>query len=72
MSIQKSEQRAVEYRVRAEAANAAAEACELARPREQHEAAAAVWTQLAVAEERRAADRLIFLGAADRAPGDEA
>ncbi|HEY8616871.1 hypothetical protein [Phenylobacterium sp.] len=64
MSTQKSDARAVEYRVRADAATAAAGACQLDRMREQHEAAAAVWTQLAEAEERRARERLVFHGAA--------
>jgi hypothetical protein len=49
----KSEVRSTEYRARADAAFAAAEACVLAHPREQHELAAATWTRMADAEERR-------------------
>jgi hypothetical protein len=50
----KYELKAVEYRVRAEAATAAAGTCDLERARQQHELAAARWTELAEAEERRA------------------
>jgi hypothetical protein len=49
----KSEVRSTEYRARADAATAAAEACVLAHPREQHELAAATWNRMAEAEERR-------------------
>jgi len=67
-SNSKSEIRAAEYRARAEAATAAAEACVLAQPRQQHEAAAARWAELAKGEEDRAAKRDILLGAAHLAP----
>ena len=57
MSSDKIDLRAAEYRARAEAASAAARASSLDRQREQQELAAARWTDLAVAEERRAAER---------------
>jgi hypothetical protein len=68
MSTQKSEQRAAEYRVRAAAASDAAEACDLVRMREQHEAAAAVWIGLAEAEELRARERLMDMRPAALGP----
>ncbi|WP_334163822.1 hypothetical protein [Phenylobacterium sp.] len=64
MTTQKSEIRAVEYRARAEASAQAAQGCALDRTREQHERAAAVWADLAEAEERRARNGRVFLGAA--------
>ena len=66
-SNSKSEIRAAEYRARAEAAAAAAEACVLDQPRQQHEAAAVRWAELAKGEEDRAARRDILLGTAELA-----
>lgn len=54
MSLSKYELKAQEYRARAQDAAAAAKACGLDRAREQHELAAAKWTELAEAEEGRA------------------
>lgn len=54
---QKSEVKSMEYRARAAAAEAAADACILDQPRKQHEKAAATWTHLAEAEEHRASER---------------
>jgi hypothetical protein len=64
MSTSKSELKVVEYRARAEAAASAAAACQLDRQREQHEASAAVWNQMADAEERRARERAVHLAPA--------
>ncbi len=52
----KGELKAQEYRTRAEDALASAEATRLARVQEQRRRAAAVWTGMAEAEERRAQD----------------
>lgn len=54
MSLSKYELKALEYRARAQDAAAAAQASRLERAREQHEIAAARWTELAEAEEGRA------------------
>jgi hypothetical protein len=62
MSLQKSETRAREYRTRAEAATAAAEACLLEQPRLQNVAAATRWTEMAEAEERRSAELRLHAG----------
>ena len=60
MSNSKAGVRAAEYRERARAATEAAQACVLEQPRQQHELAAARWTELAEGEEDRAAKRDAF------------
>lgn len=64
MTTSKYELKALEYRVRAEAAAKAADACELERTRQQHELAAARWIELAEAEENRAIEVRARLDAA--------
>ncbi|MFN3511550.1 MAG: hypothetical protein ACK41C_00780 [Phenylobacterium sp.] len=51
----KSELKAEEYRARARAASLAADGAPLARTKEQHQLAARTWSDLAAAEEARAA-----------------
>lgn len=51
--VSRTEQRADDYRARAQEAADRAAGCDLARVREQHEAAAASWAALALAEDRR-------------------
>jgi hypothetical protein len=60
----KSEVRALEYRARADAAEAAAAGCVLEQPRRQHELAAKRWREMAEAEEGRTARSRIYLGPA--------
>lgn len=62
MALLRSELRAEDYRARARDALIAAEASCLDRAREQHERAAAAWTELAEAEDRRSALGRLFLG----------
>lgn len=56
-AMQKRDLRAVEYRSRAVAAGALAEASLLANVREKHERAAAQWTALALLDERAPSPR---------------
>ena len=68
MTASKFDLKALEYRAQAEKALAAARACVLDRAREQQELAAARWTELAEAEERRAVVNRVRLAGAS-APG---
>lgn len=54
--VLKSDARGADYRIRAQLALEAAELCGLAQVRLRHEAAAAVWTDLADFEDRRSAN----------------
>jgi hypothetical protein len=65
MTPSKFDLKALEYRARAEEATTAARACTLDRIREQHELAAARWTELAEAEESRARSNRVRLAAAE-------
>jgi hypothetical protein len=63
MTPSKFDLKALEYRARAEEATTAARTCTLDRTREQHELAAARWTELAEAEESRARSNRVRLAA---------
>lgn len=65
MSTSKSDLKVREYRARADASSAAAKLCVLDRAREQHELSAARWTELAEAEEARAAATRLRIGEPD-------
>ena len=65
---QKSEVKSMEYRARAAAADAAADACILDQQRKRHRQAADTWTHLAEAEEHRASERRKALAASEPAP----
>lgn len=72
----KSDIRGADYRIKAQEALDAAEGSGLAQVRERHEAAAAVWNNLAEFEDRRSAsaraaeERLVLLAAGDAEDAD--
>ncbi len=63
----KSELRVCEYRARAEQASIAAEGATLQNTRDRHRQAAAIWTGLADAEQKRAASARAAMSAVARA-----
>lgn len=62
--------KAADYRSKAKAASALAEASTLTLVRQKHASAASAWTELAGAEERRAASLSRRFGPAAHAPSD--
>jgi hypothetical protein len=62
--------KAADYRSKAKAASALAEASALTLVRQKHASAASAWTELAEAEERRAASLRRRFGPAAHAPSD--